>query len=67
MTALVESDIINQGRSHYYYQGIRDHVFDSVFRGQYADEIETFDPMDITNEYKALFKKWKTKFHTICG
>ncbi|KPA13395.1 hypothetical protein MHK_006397 [Candidatus Magnetomorum sp. HK-1] len=67
MTALVESDIINQGRSLYYYQGIGDHIFDKVFRGRYADEIEAFDPKDITNEYKALFKKWKANFHTICG
>jgi hypothetical protein len=67
MLALVNSDIVNQGRSLYFYQGIKDHIFDRVFRGHYADEIETFDPKDITNEYKALFEKWKTKFNVICG
>ena len=67
MTALVQSDIINQGRSNFYYQGIRDHIFDKVFRGRYEDEIETFDPKEVTNEYKALFEKWKGKFHEICG
>ena len=53
MTALVESDIVNRGRSYYFYQGIGDHIFDKVFRGQYADEIEAFDPKDITNEYSS--------------
>ena len=67
MTALVESDIINQGNSNAEFQGIGDHIFDKVFRGIYQKEIEKFDPKDITNEYKALFKKWKAKFHTICG
>jgi hypothetical protein len=67
MTALVESDIINPGRSLYFYQGIRDHIFDKVFRGNYGDEIAMFNPKDITNEYKMLFEKWKEKFHVICG
>jgi len=67
MKALVESDIVNQGRSNFYYQGIKDHIFDKVFRGIYGDEIDSFDPIEITNEYKALFKHWKGKFNEICG
>ena len=67
MKALVESDIINQGRSNFYYQGIKDHIFDKVFRGIYGDEIDSFDPKEITNEYKALFKHWKGKFNEIRG
>jgi len=67
MTALVESDIVNRGSSNFEFQGIGDHIFDKVFRGVYQKEIEDFDPKDITNEYKALFEKWKAKFHTICG
>ena len=67
MKALVESDIINKGRSNYYFQGIRDHIFDKVFRGIYEDEIESFGPKEIANEYKTLFEKWKKKFHKICG
>ncbi|KPA14236.1 hypothetical protein MHK_005562 [Candidatus Magnetomorum sp. HK-1] len=67
MTALVESDIVNRGQSYFEFQGIGDNIFEKVFRGVYQKEIEAFDPKDITNEYKALFKKWKAKFHTICG
>ncbi|KPA18468.1 ATPase domain protein, prokaryote domain protein [Candidatus Magnetomorum sp. HK-1] len=67
MTALVESDIINRGSSYSEFQGIGDHIFDKVFRGVYQKEIEAFDPKEITNEYKELFKKWKEKFQIICG
>ncbi|KPA19648.1 ATPase domain protein, prokaryote domain protein [Candidatus Magnetomorum sp. HK-1] len=67
MKVLVYSDIVNQGRSQFYYRGMRDHLFDRVFKGHYSDEIEMFDPKEITNEYKALFKQWKEKFHIICG
>jgi hypothetical protein len=67
MQALLLSDIVNQGRSLFYYHGIRDHLFDRVFIGNYSDEIDAFDPKEITNEYKALFKHWKEKFHVICG
>ncbi|MDM8550073.1 hypothetical protein QUF72_08355 [Desulfobacterales bacterium HSG2] len=54
---LVEADIIEQGRSNFYYRGVPDNIFDKVFRGVYADEIETFDPNDMTEEYKALSEK----------
>jgi len=64
---LILCDIVKQGRSQYYYQGISDHLFDRVFKGHYSDEIELFDPKEITNEYKVLFKHWKDKFHVICG
>jgi len=67
MQALVLSDIVNKGRSQFFYCGIRDHLFDRVFKGHYSDEIDPFDPKEITNEYKALFKQWKEKFHIICG
>jgi len=67
MRALVLSDIIKQGSSNIDFQGIGDHLFDKVFRSEYQKEIKTFDPKEITNEYKALFKHWKAKFHVICG
>jgi len=67
MHALVLSDIVNPGSTNSEYQGIGDHLFDKVFRGHYQKEIEDFDPKEITNEYKALFKYWKEKFHVICG
>lgn len=67
MHALVMSDIVKQGSTNFDFQGIGDHLFDKVFRGVYQKEIEIFDPKEITNEYKALFKQWKDKFHIICG
>ncbi|MDM8549269.1 hypothetical protein QUF72_04290, partial [Desulfobacterales bacterium HSG2] len=54
---LVNADIIEQGASNFYYRGVPDNIFDKVFRGVYADEIETFDPKEITGEYKALAEK----------
>ena len=66
MQALVLTDFVNQGRSQFYYRGIHDHLFDRVFKGHYSDEIDQFDPKEITNEYKALFQQWKEKFHIIC-
>ena len=63
MQSLIRSDIIQKGRSLFYYKAISDHIFDKVFRGQYADEITTFDPKEITNEYKALFEQWRSRFY----
>jgi len=53
---LINADIIEQGRGNFYYRGVPDNIFDKVFRGVYADEIESFDPKDITNEYKAIIE-----------
>lgn len=64
---LVKSDIIEQGRSNFYYQGVQDNIFDKVFRGVYADEIETFDPKDLKNEYKALAEKLQEKYKSLMG
>jgi len=65
--ALVKSDIIEQGRSNFYYRGVRDNIFDKVFRGIYADDIQEFDPQDITNDYQALFEKERKKYRQILG
>jgi predicted transcriptional regulator len=67
MQSLIRSDIIQKGRSLFYYKAISDHIFDKVFRGQYADEITTFDPKEITNEYKALFEQWRSRFYKTSG
>jgi len=56
MFALIKADIVEKGRSNFYYQAVQDNIFDKVFRGEYASDIEEFDPRQITNEYKALFK-----------
>ncbi|MDM8523012.1 hypothetical protein QUF80_06520 [Desulfococcaceae bacterium HSG8] len=54
---LVKADIIEQGSSNFDYRGVPDNIFDKVFRGVYQKEIRTFDPKDITKEYKALCEK----------
>ena len=51
---LVRADIIDQGSSNFYYRGVPDNIFDKVFRGVYADEIEAFDPKEVTDEYRRL-------------
>jgi len=65
--ALVKADIIEQGRSNFYYQGVRDNIFDKVFRGRYADDIAAFDPKTITQEYKALYEQAQTKYRALLG
>ena len=67
LDALVKSDIIEEGRSNFYFRGIRDNIFDKVFRGRYADEIREFDPKEITNEYKALFEEFREKYRQVSG
>ncbi len=67
MKALIKTDIIQKGRSNFYYQGVQDNIFDKVFRGEYADDIETFDPAEITNEYKAMFEDIRCKYNSLSG
>jgi hypothetical protein len=67
MRALVHTDLINQGRSLFYYQGVQDNIFDKVFRGVYADDIKEFDAKAITNEYKALYEKAQKDYHELLG
>ncbi|GAK58581.1 hypothetical protein U27_05555 [Candidatus Vecturithrix granuli] len=65
--ALVKSDVINQGRSLFFYQGVQDNIFDKVFRGIYADDIQAFDVTAIRNEYKALYEKAKADYQKLLG
>ncbi len=67
LEALVKADIIEEGRSNFYFQGVRDNIFDKVFRGRYADDITEFDPREITNEYKALFEKILSAYRKLSG
>jgi len=54
LQSLVNADIIEQGDSNFYYQGVQDNIFDKVFRSKYEDDIKTFDPKDIIKEYQAM-------------
>ncbi len=52
LKALVMADIIESGRSNLYYRGVSDNIFDKVFRGEYADDISIFNPLEITQDYQ---------------
>ncbi len=67
LKTLVYSDIIEQGSTNFRYKGVSDNIFDKVFRGVYAEEIEDFDPAEITNEYKELFDKIQKKYKKLQG
>ncbi len=65
--ALVKSDIIEEGNTNFDYQGVRDNIFDKVFRGVYQKDIQSFDPKEITNEYKALYEKAHEDYQELLG
>ena len=67
MRAFVKSDVVNQGRSLFFYQGVQDNIFDKVFRGMYGDDIAAFDADTIANEYKALYEKAKADYQKLLG
>jgi len=65
--ALRRADIIRPGFSNYRYQGVQDNIFDKVFRGVYAEEIEAFDPGDIADEYRRMFQRSEEKYRRLLG
>ncbi|MCP4401877.1 MAG: hypothetical protein GY801_31830, partial [bacterium] len=67
MEILIRADIVEHGRTNARYQAVRDSLFDKVFRGMYAEDIEAFDPREITNEYKALFETARRKYRQLLG
>jgi hypothetical protein len=67
MYALIKADIVNKGQSNFYYRAVQDNIFDKVFRGEYASDIEAFDPRQITNEYKRLFEESQKNYHKLLG
>ena len=67
MEMLIRADIVQRGRSNARYQAVQDNIFDKVFRGMYAEDIETFDPQEISNEYKALFEEAQQKYRQLLG
>jgi len=64
---LIKADIIEQGRGNFFYQGVQDNIFDKIFRGVYADEIEALEPEELTNEYKALSEKLQQNNKRLMG
>jgi hypothetical protein len=67
LKALVKADIINQGQSNFDYRGVREGIFDKVFRGVYEKEIRQFDPGVIREEYSAELKKEKKRYKRLLG
>ena len=67
LKALVNSDIIAQGTSNMRYRGVKDNIFDKVFRGVYEEEIREFDIREIGKEYNEEFKKLQANYKNLLG
>ncbi|MCU0286926.1 MAG: hypothetical protein MUF15_11065 [Acidobacteria bacterium] len=67
LKALVKSDIIAQGTSNFRYQGVKDNIFDKVFRGVYEEEIREFDIRTIGKEYYEGLEKLKKEYNQLLG
>ncbi len=72
MKSLVMSDVINRGLTGYAYFGIQDKIFDKVFLGQFAEEIEgeieeMADELDVTKLYKRLLDDLEEKYKRVLG
>ena len=67
MDALVKADIIEQGVSNFRYRGVKDNIFDKVFRGVYQEEIEGFEEGEIKEEYRTAFENLKKQYHSLLG
>ncbi len=67
LDSLVKSDIIEQGASNFRYQGVQDNIFDKVFRGVYAEEIESFDSGDVSEDYRRMFRASEKKYRKLLG
>ncbi|MCP4154875.1 MAG: hypothetical protein GY757_44545, partial [bacterium] len=67
LKSLVKADIIKQGQTNFDYRGVRDNIFDKVFRGVYEKEIREFDVSVIREEIQETFEQLKTKYKSLHG
>jgi len=67
LKALVKTDIINQGASNNRYRGVKDNIFDKVFRGVYEEDIRDFSPKVIREEYNTELKEEKSRYKSLLG
>jgi hypothetical protein len=67
LKALVKTDIISQGQSNNDYRGVRESIFDKVFRGVYEKDIRNFDPKVIREEYSTELKEEKKRYKILLG
>jgi hypothetical protein len=65
LKALVKTDIINQGQSNFDYRGVKESIFDKVFRGIYEKEIRKFDPRVIREEYNTELNEEKRRYKSL--
>jgi len=65
MDALLKSDIIEETRLQYH--GVRDNIFDKVFRSRYGDDIDSFMAHGASDEYKVLFEELQEKYGRLSG
>ncbi len=64
---IIKADIIEQGGTNFDYRGVRDNIFDKVFRGVYQKEINGFDPGEIRDEYKVLYERLRRENRRMLG
>jgi hypothetical protein len=67
LKALVKADIISQGQTNFDYRGVRDNIFDKVFRGIYEKEIREFDTAVITGELNDGFEELNKRYNSLLG
>ncbi|MCP4687919.1 MAG: hypothetical protein GY859_07695 [Desulfobacterales bacterium] len=68
MKALVMSDVINSGLAGYKYFGIRDKIFDKVFLGQFAEDIEELvEELDVEKIYRHMLDDLEGKYNRVVG
>jgi hypothetical protein len=67
LKALVKTDIINQGQSNNDYRGVKESIFDKVFRGVYEKDIRNFPPGVIREEYSTELKEEKKRYKILLG
>ncbi len=65
LKSLLLSDLIEQGATNSDYQGIRDNIFDKVFRGCFQKDVQMFDDAEIFDDYKAFFERESEKYREL--
>ncbi len=65
LKALYRADIIEADQG--FYRGVRDNIFDKVFRMSNADDIDKFVTEEAPGEYRALFETIMKKYKRLSG
>ncbi|MDM8523505.1 hypothetical protein QUF80_09060 [Desulfococcaceae bacterium HSG8] len=65
LKAIFRSDIIEEDGG--LYRGVRDNIFDKVFRRSYSDDIHHFVTREAPEEYRKLFEEIREKYERLRG